>query len=78
MRQFLTRRPSGISWSRLALAALCVFTVHLILTALDRAFGLGGDGLVLANTLVTPSWIMKEGMFRLTNTMKFSGEVNRN
>ncbi|MGE0463255.1 MAG: P22 phage major capsid protein family protein [Vicinamibacterales bacterium] len=31
----------------------------------------------MANTLVTPSWVMKEGMFRLVNSLKFTGELDK-
>ena len=31
----------------------------------------------MANTLVTPSWIMKKGLFRLTNNLKFTATVNK-
>jgi hypothetical protein len=31
----------------------------------------------MANSLVTPTWIMKEGLFRLKNSLKFSARVNR-
>lgn len=73
MVQFLQRLAAGIHWMRLAVVALVLLALNLIL----RAYGVDGDVLAYANTLVTPSWIMKEGMFRLTNQMKFTGEVNR-
>jgi hypothetical protein len=73
MVQSLQRLASGIHWMRLAVVALCLFTLNLILSAL----GMDTESLAYANTLVTPSWVMKEGMFRLVNSLKFAGEINR-
>jgi hypothetical protein len=35
------------------------------------------DGFVLANTLVTPTWVMKEIARRLVNNWVFANQVNR-
>jgi hypothetical protein len=74
MTHSITRLVAGISWSRLAIVALSLAALNLVLYAL----GVDPAVFAYANTLVTPSWVMKEGMFRLTNSLKFSGEVSRN
>jgi hypothetical protein len=73
MVQSFRSLTEGVHVGRLAVLAVILAAGNLILLAL----GVEPSALAYANTLVTPSWIMKEGMFRLTNQMKFSGEVNR-
>jgi hypothetical protein len=74
MTHSITRLVAGLNWGRLAIVALCLATLNLVLYAL----GVEPSAFAYANTLVTPSWVMKEGMFSLTNNLKFAASVSRN
>lgn len=63
---------SSITWRQWGLLVLCLLADSAIFFAVWSLAG-SPDGISLAfnNTLVTPTWVMKEGLFRLNNSLRF-------
>lgn len=67
--------PTRVTWTRLLLevsplVAMLVITIHAWLTGSTA-------NVLMANMVVTPSWVMKEIGRRLVNNVKFAGNVQR-
>jgi hypothetical protein len=67
------QRPRWARVGLLLLAIVSAFLVQALSLSWSESFGL----LIAANTLVTPSWVMKEIGRRLVNNMKFANNVQR-
>lgn len=67
--------PERSLWGRVSLLVLAILSV--LVTNWAFAHFTHHPGLILANSLVTPSWVMKEIGRRLVNNMKFANQVLR-
>lgn len=67
------QRLSLRHWGLLALCLLADLGIALAIWSVSNP----DVALAFNNTLVTPTWIMKEGLFRLNNSLRFSRNVTR-
>lgn len=64
--------PLFTTWRQVGLLALCLLADLAINLAIFAWAGSSDVSMAFTNELVTPAWIMKEGLFRLNNSLRFS------